>query len=793
MSDDLHLGARLDPESGKRLDEAVLLPPGALTTHGVIVGMTGSGKTGLGIVLLEEILSSGRPALILDPKGDLANLLLLFPELRPADFEPWVDPAEARREGISVGALAEATANRWKKGLASWGIDGSRISRLRDAVDLRVYTPGSSAGAPLDLVGSMQAPADADEEARRDAAEGLVSGLLTLADLESDPLTSPAHILLANLVEHAWQAGRPLDLETLIGQVQIPPFRKLGVFEVDSFMPPPERTKLALRLNGLVASPSFASWRQGDPLDVDRLLRAPDGRPRASIVQLAHLSDPERMFVVTLLLSRMVAWMRGQAGTSDLRALVYIDELFGFAPPTATPPSKKPLLTLFKQARAHGLGVVVSTQNPVDMDYKLMSNAGTWMVGRLQTERDKARIIEALQTADGSVDVRAWDARIGDLGKRQFLLKRTRSPEPTLFTSRWAMAYLRGPITRAELASLPAEAIRPAAGEDAPAPRGPDGTPEPSGAVADDETPLAPAVADGVRVKYLDASAPWAEQLGISASGTRLAAGLATRVRLLFDDERASLRHEEEWESVSFPLGTPFLPDEARSVDYDARDFVEDPPVGARYVLTDVPLDERSFFRSAEKALADWLYGNRTLKMLRNRTLKLYSRADEDRERFGARCLEAAEERADGDVAKLRESFERRLDTAKEQADRAGRRVRELEVDASSRRNQEVVAGAGELIGMFLGGRRRTRSLSGVASRRAQTRRTQERLRSAEDKLRDELEDIDELEDQLADKLEEIWDRWRDVAQSIEEVDIALEKSDIRVEETILFWAPVAD
>jgi hypothetical protein len=812
--DGFHLGELIDPETGARTSEAVNLPPESFTTHGVIVGMTGSGKTGLGIVLLEEVLASGRPALILDPKGDLANLCLLFPELAAGDFEPWVDEAEARREGVSRDELAGSTAAMWKKGLASWGIDGGRIRALRERASFRVYTPGSDAGIPLNLIGDLSAPPDADPETIREAAESLVSGLLTLADVESDPLTSPEHILLATLVADTWSRGETLTLEYLIGSVQNPPFRKLGVFEVDTFLPPAQRMKLALRLNGLLASPSFAAWRTGDPLDIDALLWDPDGRPRASIVQLAHLSDAERIFVVTMLLSRAITWMRRQPGTSDLRALIYIDELFGFAPPTANPPSKTPLLTLFKQARAHGLGVVVSTQNPVDMDYKLMSNAGTWMIGRLQTERDKMRVVEALRSADGSVDVGAWDARVSGLGKRQFVLKRTRSPNPDLFTTRWAMSFLRGPITRGELAALPDEVTRrdadagashtaaPPAPADSPEARHaappaptattPVGAASRAGSPAHDESPVMPSIADGVRVTWLDPAAPWAPKVGVGAPSTHLEAGLASTVRMVFDEAKADLRHEVEWEVVWFPLGATVSAEQATPVDFDRRDFRDAPPEGAAYALPEAPLGGKAFFGKVERDLRDRLHRTLRLTLHRNVALKVYSRPGESDEAFRARCLEAAETAADADAAKLRDRFASKIDTARDQAERAERRLRELEVDVSSRRQQELVSGAGTLIGMFLGGRRSTRSLSSIASKRSQTRRTEERRHSAEARLADEQEDITELEDQLATELEAIWTKWRKVATDIEALEVGLEKNDIDVSPISVFWAPRA-
>jgi hypothetical protein len=827
---DLYLGQALDTESAEPTGARLHLPSHQLTTHGVIVGMTGSGKTGLGVVLLEEILSAGIPALILDPKGDMGNLLLNFPAFRPQDFQPWVDGGEARRKGITPGQLAEDTARLWQQGLAASGIEPDRMERLRREVDFRVITPGSTAGIPLNVLGNLSPPGvslEEDGETVRDEIEGLVSGILVMAGMDADPLTSKEHILLSNLVEHAWGEGQALNLAALIGHIQQPPIRRLGVFDLEAFIPERERMKLAMRLNGLVASPSFAEWLRGEPLDVDGLLRSPDGRPRASVVYLSHLSDTERVFVVTLLLSKLVTWMRRQPGTSELRAFVYADEVMGLAPPTAEPPSKRPILTLFKQARAHGVGVVLATQNPVDMDYKLMSNAGTWMVGRLQTERDKARIIEAMRSASGDVDVKAWDTRIGGLGKRQFVMKRAGSAEPVLFSTRWAMSYLRGPLTRAELLSLKtqglmgdwaapefgtsgipgfpfpsgADAMGPAVG--APAPQPPDqahfpgapggpGQPSPSTAapLAHDESPIPPRVAPEAPVRYLDPAAPWTSEAGIVPGGRRLDPGLAARVKLLFDEPRSGLRHEEEWEAVFFPLREPVRAETARIVDHDPRDFREDPPANVVYALPQVPLDQAAFFRTAGKTITDHLYRNRTVTLFHNPALKLYSRLDETADEFRKRCLAAAEERADADAGKLRARYESRLKTARTRQSQAERRVRELEVDTSQRRQQELIAGAGEVLSMFLGGKGRTRSLSGMSSRRSQTVRTKERLRSAEEKLGEYEQAILDLEQELGAELEGIWDRWQTTADEIEPFEVRLKQKDIVLDELLLFWAP---
>jgi len=777
----MYLGGAI-AEDGAQPDQPINYESHRFTTHGVIVGMTGSGKTGLGIIALEEALLAGIPALIIDPKGDMGNLLLTFPNLQPSDFRPWIDEGEASRKGETPDALAADTATLWKNGLASWNIDGSRIGQLRDTAGFTIYTPGSDSGVPLNIVGSLAAPDidwSTDAESARDEIEGFVSSLLVLAGITADPISSREHILLSNLIETSWQAGRDLDLASLIGQVQSPPLRKLGVFDLDTFFPPKDRTKLAMRLNGLIASPSFASWIHGAPLDPQSLLFAPDGGPRAAIIYLQHLTDQERQFIVTLLLSKMVTWIRRQPGTSELRALIYMDEVFGFAPPTAEPPSKKPILTILKQARAHGVGMLLSTQNPVDLDYKAMSNAGTWMIGRLQTERDKGRILEGLKSSSGAVDTRRLSTMIGDLAERQFVLHSTSEVAPVLFGTRWAMSYLRGPLTRTEVASLTKDAPeRVQAARPAPT-------------LADDETTVPPKVASSMSAYYLDPAAKWASSVGAVPTGTTFEAALAVRVKMLYDDVHAGVNHEEEWETVLHPLTNPPDFDRAITVDYDERDLTQGAPAGTTYVLPEAPIDTAAFFKAAESSIKQWVVMNRKVEVLKNASLKLYSRVAEQRSDFEARCKDAAEDAADAELATLKQRYETRIDRVKDQLASAERRVRELEVDTQARRQQELVAGAGELLSVFLGGKRRSRSLSGVASRRSQTVRTQERLRSAQEKYSDTTQELDDLEADLAKDITEITSKWDDKAAGIEAIEIGLERTDVSVDEIALVWIPV--
>jgi hypothetical protein len=791
-----HLGNVVDPGTGKPGADKVVVGSSDLTTHGVVVGMTGSGKTGLAVVLIEEALLAGIPVLILDPKGDMANLALVFPDLAPASFRPWVSEAEASAAGMPVEEYAAKQATIWREGLESSGIGPERLQALRDAADVTVYTPGSTAGVPLNVVGSLNAPRlswDTEAEALRDEIQSTVTSLLRLVGIEADPLASREHVLLANLVENAWRAGRDLDLGTLIAEIQSPPLRKLGVFELDQFFPPADRTKLAFTLNALVASPTFAAWGQGAALDPQALLFTPEGKARCSVVYLAHLSEEERQFVVTLVFSKLVTWMRSQAGTSDLRALAYMDEVFGFVPPSASPPAKKPILTIFKQGRAFGLGLVLSTQNPVDLDYKAMSNAGTWLVGRLQTENDKARVLEGLRSAAGGTDVAALDKAIGALGKRQFLLVSAKSSEPRIFGTRWAMSYLRGPLTKEQVALLeqPADVLSAAPAKPAVAsPPAPPPAPE----LAHDETSVAPVVAAGTTVSFLDPAAAWGSEVGVVPGSPKLRAFLAARVSLRYDDSAADVDEQEEFEAVYGPLDGGLDLASEMQVDYDERDFGSDAPQNAAYVLPQAALDEPRFFASTAKEIQRHLVDRRPLELQRNRALKLVSRPGESEEEFAVRCDAAAQERADAETAKIRERLEakrERLDKALEQAQR---RVEELEVDERSRGANELIAGAGAVLGALLGGRRSTRSISsaigGAASRRGTTARVSQRKESAAEKAAGLQDDLTALEQEILDEITEIDERWQTTAAEIDTLQVRLEATDVRVLETRVVWVP---
>ena len=792
---DLRLGFRLDPKTGKPGPDALTIESADLTTHGVIVGMTGSGKTGLAIVLLEEALLAGIPALILDPKGDMGNLLLTFPGMSAQEFRPWVNEDDARSESLSLDDFAAKTATVWRDGLRSQGIEPERIQALRDAADFTIYTPGSESGVPLNVVGSLAAPTlswETEAETLRDEIEGIVTSLLGLVGIEADPLSSREFVLLANLVENAWRAGQNLDLGALIAQVQSPPLRKLGVFELDTFFPPKDRTALALKLNGLVASPAFGTWVEGQPLDPATLLRTPDGKPRAAIVYLAHLSDQERQFVVTLVLSKLVTWMRSQPGTSDLRTLVYMDEVFGFVPPTAAPPAKKPILTILKQGRAFGVGMALATQNPVDLDYKAMANAGTWLVGRLQTENDKARVLEGLRSAAGGTDVAALDTAIGGLQKRQFLLVSAKSNQPALFQTRWAMSYLRGPLTKDQVATLMRDAPKPAP-EPAPAPAA---TAAGNPADTADASPVLPPVADGVPVAYLDPAATWAAAVGADPGGHRLQAFVAARVSLRFDDSSAGIDEQQEYEALYGPLDGGLDLATERAVDYDDRDFRPEPPAGGVYVLPSAPIRQPSFFRDAERDIARRLVDRQALDVFRNRSLKLTSRPGETKEQFSARCDEAAQLAADAEAAQLKRKLEAKQAKLQAALEIAKRRVAELDTQARARQANELVAGAGAVLGALFGGRRSARSITNaigsVASRRGMSAAAAQRRETAEAKAQHSEDALHEVEQEILDEVQRIDAEWQAKGAEIETLSIHPEAADVHVEKLTLLWVPTA-
>jgi hypothetical protein len=799
-----YLGRLFDPARNAPTDEPILYDSKDLTTHAVCLGMTGSGKTGLCLALLEEAAIDGIPAICIDPKGDLANLLLTFPNLAPSDFAPWVDPAEAARKGVSVADHAAQTAATWKKGLEQWQQGGERIARLRDAVDLAIYTPGTNTGLPLSVLRSFAAPAPDvlnDATALRDRVGTLVSGLLALLGRETDALQSREHILLSNVLERAWRDGSSLDMTGLIAAVQKPPFEKLGAFDLETFFPAKERLELAMALNNLLASPGFTAWMEGEPLDVQRLLFTPAGKPRISILSIAHLNDTERMFIVTLVLNELIAWMRTQAGTSSLRALFYMDEIFGYFPPTANPPSKPPMLTLLKQGRAFGLGCVLATQNPVDLDYKGLSNCGTWLIGRLQTERDKMRVIDGLEGAlagVGGYDRATLDRMMSSLTQRVFLMRNVHEDAPVLFQSRWALSYLRGPITGPEIARLMAGHKAAASSTEASATA--NSAAATAGAtVTDIGSPRAlaasvdvgasrPVVPSGVSEYFLPPSGGADDVLY-----KPMILGLA---KLHFIDAKLAL---DQWRTNAYlaPLtddGSEVAWSEA-SVSADLKSRLTSKPIEAAS-FAELPAGalRASSYGSWGQALNAYLYENARAEVLVCDALKTASAPDESEGDFRSRLALAARERRDSASEDLRRKYSSKLQAMDDRERRAQERVSREQSQLSQQKLQTAFSVGASILGAFLG--RKTLSATNV-NRAASAARSAGRIgreSSDVDRAGENLEVVRQQRTELQRQFETevaALERTLDVsAVALRKVAVSPRKSDIAVGEVALVWVP---
>jgi hypothetical protein len=777
-----YLGRSHDPQEATAVRPPLLYDARDLTTHGICLGMTGSGKTGLCLALIEEAAIDGIPILAIDPKGDLGNLLLTFPELRPTDFRPWIDEAEAARQGMSPEDYAAQVARRWKEGLADWGQDGARIRRFENAVDRAIYTPASNAGLALSALKSFAAPAAAlreDSEALRDRVLFAVSGLLVLIGIQADPLASREHILLSHVLGKAWQDGKDVDLAGLIRAIQSPPFDRVGVLDLESFFPSNERFQLATRLNNLMASPGFAAWMEGQPLDVGRLLYTAEGRPRLSVLSIAHLSETERMFFVTLLLSEVLAWVRSQPGTSSLRALLYMDEIFGFFPPVAAPPSKAPMLALLKQARASGLGVLLATQNPVDLDYKGLANVGTWLIGRLQTDRDRSRVLDALE---GARDRASIEQDLAQLGSRIFLLHSVHEDEPVVFQSRWALSYLRGPLTRDQIARLMEKKKRAEAGAL------PVAAPVAPAEEAVVETAERPVVPPEINESFFPENQP------PPAGQLLYRPALLGTARLHYSDRRAGV---DTWESLG--LLATLSEDPTADVWEEAQplrgspSFGKRPEAGARFSPLPPAAARPASYERWGKELSRFLQEKRSLRLWKSPALGEISRSGESEGDFRMRLSVLVHEKRDGEVEKLRKKYASRVASLEQKIRRAEERLSREEAQYGQRQSETwITLGTGVLGALF--GRKlasaanvgRAASAARSASRVAREKEEIERAQAELDRLRTEQGDLEaEVEAEVA-KIQESWDP---SGLELEEVIVRPTKSDLTVN-LVLVWQP---
>ena len=776
-----YLGRKHNLSSGETSQDLVLYDSKDLTTHAVCVGMTGSGKTGLCLSLIEEAGLDGIPVIAIDPKGDLGNLLLSFPDLEAQNFRPWIDESVAARKGVAPDEFAEQTAQLWRNGLADWGQDGQRIGRYNEQVEKVIYTPGSSSGIPLTVLKSFAAPPQTvvdDSDAFRDRVQSTTSGVLALLGIDADPVQSREHIFISNVLDRVWREGRNLDLPGLIHEIQDPPFTKVGVVDLETFYPAKERLELGMQLNNLLASPSFASWLEGEALDVQRLFYTPEGRPKLSILSIAHLNETERMFFVTILLNEILSWMRSQPGTGSLRALLYMDEVFGYFPPTANPPSKKPMLTLLKQARAFGLGVVLATQNPVDLDYKGLSNAGTWFLGRLQTERDKARVLEGLEGASAeagsSFNRSEMEATLAALGSRVFLMNNVHANQPQVFHTRWAMSYLRGPLTRDQIRTLMAD--RKAALER-----------ESSNADAKVEEAVVTATPEQSRpvlsANIVQRFWPLSERL-TEDSKLQYRPAVMGEGKLHFIQSSQRVDHWRDLTVLQPIHGSVPEPVWDEAYTYETIPALdEEPQSGAGFADLPPELAQEKSYQSWEKDLKDHLYQNERYLVWRCEVLEEFSQAGESESDFRIRVTQLAREKRDEKKERIRSKYKNRLQKAQAA-------VRKAESYASEQRSQfwmRVVNIAWSIAQMLLGkgsrrGPSRTATNQVMRERGEQTR--------AEQKLEEKRLALEQFEAALQEELDQIEFDFEPANLELEKKEISPRKSDISVDRVQLVWLP---
>ena len=774
-----YLGKRYDMEAQKLTEEPVLYDSKDLTTHAAIIGMTGSGKTGLGVGILEEAALDHIPVIAIDPKGDMGNLLLTFPQLKPENFRPWINPRTALDKGQTPDEFAASQAALWKKGLGQWGQTGKRIAQLRKNVDLAIYTPGSNAGLPVSVLHSFDAPDQElidDIDLYRERVQATATGILTLLDIDADPVSSREHILISRLLDNAWKDGRSLDVPALIGEIQDPPITKVGVMNIDSFFPANDRFKLAMALNNLLAAPGFEAWMQGTPLSAKNLLYTEDGRPRVSVMAISHLDDAQRMFFVSMLLNELIGWMRAQPGTSSLRAILYMDEIFGYMPPIANPPSKKLFLTLLKQARAYGLGLVLATQNPVDLDYKGLSNTGTWFIGRLQTERDKARVMEGLEGATaGNFDKQAMERTIAGLGKRRFLLHNVHEDEPVVFNTRWVLSYLAGPLTRDHIRTLMQAAKNKVAA-------------------------AARAVSKPKRKSAASAPAlpPSIDQFFVPGSGEnvvyhpRLVAGgdvVFTSARYKIEDERAVL-HTVEFEDGPVDIDW----DNGEPLELAIDDLDDEGEEGATYADCPAAADRPKAYAAWGKDYKRWLRQNETVTLYRSKRFKLTSLPTETEGDFRARLQDAASEKRDAAIAKIRKRYATKVTTLENRLMRAEQAIAVQKEQSTKRKLDTAISFGTAILGAVLGRKKLSSSTAtkmGSAIKTAGSARKEaadvERAIQTAEKVKADIAALNkELEEEVA-KLDTSFDAQ---AEELDEIVVRAKSTDIHVAVTGLAWLP---
>lgn len=786
-----YLGREYELETKSLAEELVLYDSKDLVTHGVVLGMTGSGKTGLCLALLEEAAMDNIPAIVIDPKGDISNLLLTFPDLDGKSFRPWINEDDAAKKGISPDEHAEKTASMWKNGLADWGQSPERISQLREKVDINIFTPGSKAGIPVSILSSLEVPPFEimdDGELLGERVESTVSSLLSLVGVDADPIQSPEAVLLSTIFQKSWAAGQDITLETLVRHIQKPSFDKVGIIDLESFLPEKTRQSLALKFNNLLASPGFATWLEGPPLDIAKMLHTPAGKPRISIFSIAHLGDSERMFFVSLLLNQMLGWMRTQNGTTSLRALLYMDEIYGYLPPTANPPSKKPMMTMLKQGRAFGLGCLLATQNPVDLDYKALSNIGTWFLGRLQTERDKLRVLDGLEGAAGSQNAKfdraSMEKLISGLGNRIFLMNNVHEDGPVLFHVRWVMSYLTGPLTRTQIKTLmdPKRGDFNGASKAPTAEANPMSMPGMSAAAAPSSRP---AVGNGVKEIFIEPAGsgndiiyqPHLLRAGtVHFSSTKAGTDGSRSVRLV----NPVLPKGIDWET-NVPPPVKIDPDTST------------PVAGAGFGELPGFAMNAANYKQVEKDFAEWLYRNERADIFTCPSLKAWSKLGESEGDFRARLDHQAREARDAAIEKLRAATAKKIETLEGRLRTAEGQLAKEKAESNAAKMQAGVSVLGGLLGGLFGRKAGlgtlTRGSSAIGKATSAYKQHQD-VANADAKISTISSEMEALQATLQAEVEKITASYDPASLTLETESLKPTKTDVKVETVALLWLP---
>lgn len=660
-----------------------------LLTHAAIIGMTGSGKTGLGISLLEEAAIDNIPSIIIDPKGDMTNLLLTFPSLQGSDFEPWIEEQDASNNGLSVKEFAQNTANLWKNGLERDFQNASRIEKFKNCADFTIYTPGSDAGVQISILSSFKAPNKEvieDNDLLVSLVNSTVSSILSLIEEKSDT-TSKESILISSIFMNYFKENKDLTLEELITLIVTPPFSKIGVFDLETFFAQSERLKLALKLNNIIANPSFKTWIEGETLDISNLLYDETGKAKVSIFSIAHLNDSQRMFFVTLLLNQMVAWMRRQEGTTSLKALLYMDEIFGYFPPNSNPPSKQPMLTLLKQARSFGIGIILSTQNPVDIDYKGLANIGTWFIGRLQTKQDKEKVIDGLSSAnEGNLNKDEVMNLISNLEKRNFILKNINEDGIKIFETRWALSYLKGPISKDGIKKLMSEKKK----ENITTQKIENETTQ----INIEKGIPKPIITSNLTEKYLYSS---------QNSAYYLQPYLICSCDVHYIDAPKNIDFEEK---ISYKI---YLDENMKNIDFEEKEelgnnsFEEKEKPNSFYYELPSFIQKEKDLKVIEKDFMDYIYRSSKLTLYKNEFLKITSKQTESLNDFKIRLQDRLNEKIDLEVEKLKVKFVKENDSIETKLSKLYEKLQKEEIQATSTTTDTIISIGTSLLGAFFG------------------------------------------------------------------------------------------